>query len=80
MAKEQKISDAFGIVLRAHRQEKGLTQEQLSERVDVVHSFIHSLESGKKQPSLEMVLKLAAALGIRAADLIGAMEDRLSEK
>ena len=80
MAKEQKISDAFGIVLRAQRQEKGLTQEQLSERVDVVHSFIHSLESGKKQPSLEMVLNLAVALGVRAADLVGALEDRLVEK
>lgn len=46
----------------------------------MVHSFIHSLESGKKQPSLEMVLKLAVALGVRAADLVGALEDRLVEK
>ena len=60
MAVNRKNSDAFGIVLRAYRQEKGLTQEQLSERVDVVRSFICTLESGKKQPSLEMVLRLEA--------------------
>ena len=80
MAKEQKTSDAFGIILRAYRLEEGLTQEQLSERVDVVHSFICSLESGKKQPSLRMILKLASALGVRPGELVDAMADRIAEK
>ena len=80
MAEKQKYSDAFGIVLRACRQNRGLTLEQLSERVGVVHSFIHSLESGKKQPSLQMVLKLAAALGVRPGDLVNAMADKIADK
>ncbi len=80
MAKEQKHSDAFGVILRAYRLERGLTQEQLSERVDVVHSFICSLENGKKQPSLQMVLKLAAALDVRPGELVDAMADRISSK
>lgn len=78
MAEKQKNSDVFGIVLRSYRMEKGFTLEQLSERVGVVHSFIHSLESGKKQPSLKMILKLAAALGVRPGDLVNATEDRLA--
>lgn len=80
MGKEQNHSDAFGAVLRAHRLERELTLEQLSERVGVVHSFIHSLESGKKQPSLQMVLKLAAALGIRPGELVNAMADKIAQK
>ncbi len=79
MVKKQKNSTAFGVVLRAYRLEKGLTQEQLSERVDVVHSFICSLESGKKQPSLQMVLKLATALGIRPGELVDAMADTIAK-
>ena len=79
MAEKQK-QDAFGIVLRIYRQEKGLTQEQLGERVDVVRSFICSLENGDRQPSLQMVFKLAAALGVSARELVGAMEDRLASK
>jgi len=80
MAKEQTHSDAFGVILRSYRLERGLTQEQLSERVNVVHSFICSLENGKKQPSLQMVLKLAAALGVRPGELLDAMADRLVGK
>ena len=77
---EKQKKEAFGIVLRIYRQEKGLTQEQLAERVDVVRSFICSLENGDRQPSLQMILKLAAALGVRASELVGAMEDRLANK
>lgn len=80
MAEKQKNLDAFGIVLRQYRQEKGLTQEQLSERVDVVRSFICTLENGNRQPSLQMVLKLAAALGVRPGELVNAMADRIAEK
>lgn len=80
MAEKQKISNAFGVVLRAYRQDRGLTQEQLSERVGVVHSFIHSMESGKKQPSLQMVFKLAAALDVRPGELVDAMADRIANE
>lgn len=79
MAVKRKNSDAFGIVLRAYRLEKGLTQEELSERVDVVRSFICSLESGKKQPSFEMVLRLAHALGVRAGELVDATVERQNQ-
>lgn len=80
MAATQKHSDAFGAVLRAYRQQRSLTQEQLSERVGVVHSFICSLESGKKQPSLKMILKLGAALGVRPGELVDAAAEREAAK
>jgi transcriptional regulator with XRE-family HTH domain len=79
MAEKQKLSDAFGVVLRAYRLKRGLTQKQLSERVGVVHSFICSLESGKKQPSLTMAFRLAAALDIEPGELMSAVAERLKK-
>ena len=80
MAEKQKNTDAFGVILRKYRHEKGLTQEQLSERVDVVRSYICTLEKGDRQPSLQMILRLADALGVRPGDMINDMVDRLAEK
>ena len=51
-----------------------------SERVGVVHSFICSLENGKKQPSLKMILKLGAALGVRPGELVDTAAERESAK
>ncbi|RRD71986.1 helix-turn-helix domain-containing protein [Desulfovibrio sp. OH1186_COT-070] len=53
---------------------------KLGERVGVAHSFIHRLETGKKLPNLQMVLKLATALGIRPGDLVNEMADRIATK
>lgn len=80
MEKGQNHSDAFGVILRKYRLEKELTLERLSERVGVAHSFIYRLETGQKQPSLRMVLKLADALGIRPGELVEAFAEKLAEK
>ena len=79
MTEKRKISGEFGIALRTYRLERGLTQEQLSEKLDIVRSYICSLESGKRQPSLNMVFRLAAALGIRPGELVDAVAARLEK-
>lgn len=70
---------AFGKVLRQLRQDAGLTQEQLGFEADLRRTYISSLELGEKQPSLTTILKLAAALGCSAADLIGDVELEISK-
>ncbi len=80
MAGKQTNPKAFGSVLRIFRREKGLTQEQLSERVDVVRSFICSLENGKKQPSFDMLFRLAAALGVKPGQLVDAAADEMQRQ
>jgi len=79
MAEKQKIAGEFGITLRTYRLEKGLSQEQLGEKLDIVRSYICSLESGKRQPSLHMVFRLAAALGIKPGELVDAVAERLEK-
>lgn len=62
--------EKLGNRIRLYRNEKGLTQEQLSEMVflNVVH--ISNIENGKKHPSLEALVNIAAALDVTADQLL----------
>lgn len=53
---------AFGKVLRRLRLARGLSQEQLGLDADLRRTYISILELGQQQPSLNTILKLAAAL------------------
>ncbi|SBW01077.1 hypothetical protein KL86DPRO_11894 [uncultured delta proteobacterium] len=78
--RREKKSPYFGEVLRAYRLEKQFTQEQLSERVDVLRSFISSLENGTRQPSFEMIFRLAKALGITPGQLLDPVAEKMEQK
>ncbi len=70
-----KAYPSFGIVMRRLRIERGLSQEELAEKMGMVsHAHISRLESGKKQPTLDMVFRLADALGMRAWEIIKIIE------
>ena len=79
MAEKHKIVGEFGTVLRTYRLARGMTQEQLSEQLDIVRSYICTLESGKKQPSLTMIFRLATALCIKPGELVDAVDARLKK-
>jgi len=61
---------AFGAIVRRLRTKKGLTQEALAELADLNVSYIGFLERGENVPTLTIVLNLARALDMHAADLI----------
>jgi transcriptional regulator with XRE-family HTH domain len=56
--------------VRRLRNERGLTQEVLAERTDLSVSYIGFIERGENVPTLTIVLNLAKALGVDAADLV----------
>ena len=60
----------FGERIEAARKKKGLTQEELAERVSVSQSMINHIENGNKKPSLETAVALANELGITVDSLI----------
>jgi transcriptional regulator with XRE-family HTH domain len=65
----------FGPLLRRWRASRRLTQEQLADDAEVSTRHLSCLESGKAQPSREMVLVLASALELELRDrnvLLGA--------
>jgi DNA-binding XRE family transcriptional regulator len=54
----------FAAKLRDLRQAADLNQVELADRVGVTKQSIGRLESGQSGPSWQMVMKLAAALGV----------------
>ena len=53
--------------LRRIRQDRSLTQEELSFRAEVDRSYISQLENGQYAASVEMLAKLAKALNVEPA-------------
>lgn len=72
----KKKIDEFGPVLRQLRVSKELTQEELSEMVNVHAGYISRLESGQKYPNLDMIFKLSEALAVRPGAMLDAIESR----
>ena len=57
--------------LKAARIAKGVTQTELAARIGVTAQAVSSFEKGKKEPKMEMVKRIAEALGISVAELYG---------
>lgn len=47
------------------RKERGLTQKQLSELTGISQADISRIENGTRNPSLEMIKRLATGMGMR---------------
>lgn len=54
----------LGSQVRAARQARGLTQEQLAEAADISVSYLRGIERGKKTPSLGVVASIADSLDV----------------
>ncbi len=50
-------------LFKAYRRELGITQEELGRRVGIPQSNVTRFESGNYNPSLEFLVKMAAAMG-----------------
>jgi transcriptional regulator with XRE-family HTH domain len=63
------ISRRFGARLRDLRLERNMRQIDLAERVGIQESYVSNLESGKKEPCLEVIKMLADGLGVSLRQL-----------
>ena len=54
----------FGLKVKALRQEKGLSYQQLAGKTGMSLSYVHDIETGKKFPKADKILALAKALGV----------------
>lgn len=64
------IREVFARNLRAARQAKGLSQEELAHRADIDRTYISSLERSVYNASIDVVDRLAIVLGIEASELL----------
>ncbi len=64
----------FGETLRRLRMEKGLSQQQLADRLHMERSSYSNWEAGRRIPDAAMISKIAKALGVDPAVLVSASE------
>jgi transcriptional regulator with XRE-family HTH domain len=70
MAAIQRHRRLLGEAVRSKRRQAGLSQEKLAEKADLSTVFISRIERGKESPSVDNLVKIAKALGVRVRDLV----------
>jgi transcriptional regulator with XRE-family HTH domain len=73
----RQVAESFGIVLRTVRDAAGLSQEQLAEAADVDRTYPSLLERGLRQPTLYVILRMAAAVDMEPGWLVSATASAL---
>ena len=63
------LEKLFGKKLREIRKERGLTQEQLAEKVNVSYQAISNIERGLTGPSFSTLADIAKALKVKPKEL-----------
>ena len=66
------VLTGVGPRLKTLRQQRGTTLTELSETTGISTSTLSRLESGRRRPTLELLLPIAAAHRVQLDDLVGA--------
>lgn len=74
------LRDLFAANLRRVRREKGMSQEQLADAAHINRTYVSKLETSATYVGLEIIAKLADALGIEAAELLMRPPRRVRQK
>ncbi len=59
----------FGKTLKGIRKERGMSQRSLAPAVGVSHTYLSHLESGRQEPSVDFVYRMARHLDLDAFEL-----------
>ncbi|SFM13427.1 helix-turn-helix domain-containing protein [Halopseudomonas yangmingensis] len=65
---------------QALRAERGIAQEEMAALANIERSHMGKIERGEHMPTLALILKIAAALDVSAADLMAVTESNLRSK
>lgn len=77
LAREQAV---FLALLREVRQEAGLRQRDLAERIGVPQSFVSKCESGERRLDIVELHALCVALGMPLLDFVDRLEKKIADR
>ena len=60
----------FGSTVRLLRKSKGLSQEKLAFETGMDLTSINEIETGKRNPTLRTIVRIARVLGVTPAELV----------
>ena len=72
----------IGARIKEVRNKKGLTQEQLSEKMEINPKYLSSIERGNENPTLNTLIKLSESLEVDLGEIFGfiQIEDPVERK
>ncbi len=60
----------LGETIRLSRKRIGMSQERLAEKAELHHNFIGEIERGEKAATIDTLVKISKALGVRVGILV----------
>jgi len=70
------LAEALGTAIKVLRTDLGMERKDLAERAGISYSYLASIESGTRQPSSQVLVAIAGALGMRSHELLATAERR----
>jgi transcriptional regulator with XRE-family HTH domain len=70
VSRRSRVAVAFGKVLKQHRKERGMSQEDLAGDAEFDRTYPSLLERGLRTPTLTILFAIATVLGVRADSLV----------
>lgn len=74
-----RVQTRFGREVRRRRHALGLTLDLLAEMAELSPNYLGSIETGKRDPSLSTVQRIADAFGVSIGELFGDREGITAE-
>lgn len=68
------IEEAFGIVIKSHREKLSLSQEELAFNSGLDRTYISLLERGKRNPTLNTLFMISKTLQVNPHSLVKEVE------
>jgi transcriptional regulator with XRE-family HTH domain len=68
------LKEMIGARIKEIRNKRGLTQEQLSERMDINPKYLSSIERGKENPTLNTLINLSESLEVDLAEVFNLVQ------
>lgn len=72
--------ELIGVRLKRLRHGRKLSQEALAEKVGISPKYVSSIERGKENPTLDIIIKLAHALGVEIEEIFAISHEESNPK
>lgn len=79
LGNDNRLRVRFGVALQKHRLAKGLTQAELAEYADLSLKYVGEIERGAANTTIEVLERLAAAVGWNPLETLEGLREPLSE-
>ena len=79
-SKNSQLSKQVGLTIAKYRQQSGLTQNAVAEKLNIGYEAVSRMERGIVMPTVERLVELAEIFDCEAADLLTQSSNRIEDQ